>query len=348
MQKNRLGRSELHVSPYCLGTMTWGAQTGTRRAHAQIDTALDHGINFIDTAEIYPMDPVRSETLGRTERILGLWLDNYPGRRADLVIATKIAGPGMRKMRGGAPITPDTIREGVEGSLRRMKTDYIDLYQFHWPNRGSPQFRRDWDQQIKAHDRQAVTDNMAACLEALAAERKRGTIRAFGLSNETAWGMSNWLQLSATHNGPRPISIQNEYNLLHRQFDTDLAELCLYDDVGLLASAPLAAGLLTGKYQGGAVPKGSRMERQGTLNNRATPNSFAAVESYLDIAFKHDLDPVQMAMTWAATRPFVASVVFGVRTAEQMTRILEGAALSLSDDVLTDIAKAHKDHPLAY
>lgn len=348
MQKNRLGRTEIMVSNYCLGTMTWGSQIGTRRAHAQIDAALDHGINFIDTAELYPMDPVRSETIGRTERIIGLWLDGARGKRSDLIIGTKQVGPGMRMIRSGAPISARTIPEAVEGSLRRMKTDYIDLFQFHWPNRGSPWHQTNRTGRRATHDSRHITDNMAQCLDALEAERRRGTIRTFGLSNETAWGMAKWLSLSGDRNAPRPVTVQNEFSLLHRRFETDLAELALYEDVGLLATAPLAAGLLTGKYQGKAIPKDSRMERMPTLNNRATPRSFAAVEDYMDLAFKHDLDPVHMALAWAATRPFVTSAVFGVSSPDQMQRVLSGLNLALDNEVVKDINLVSADHPLPY
>lgn len=348
MQHNRLGRTGIKVSKYCLGTMTWGSQTGARKAHAQLDAALDRGINFIDTAELYPMEPVRSETLGRTERIIGLWNERASARRGDLIIATKQAGQGMRMIRGGAPIGPDTIREAIEGSLRRLKTEYIDLYQLHWPNRGSYHFRKSWDQQAGQIDPARVADNMAQCLDTLEAERKRGTIRAFGLCNETAWGMARWLALADTRSAARPVAIQAEYSLLNRSFDTDLAELSLYEDVGLLASAPLAAGLLTGKYQGQMVPKGSRMERVPGLNNRATPASFAAVDDYIDVAFKHDLDPVHMALAWVASRPFVTSTVFGCRTPEQMIRTLDGLDTTLGEEVLKDIDLVHRDHPAPY
>jgi aryl-alcohol dehydrogenase-like predicted oxidoreductase len=348
MKKNRLGRTELLVSNYCLGTMTWGSQTGTRRAHAQIDAARDHGINFIDTSEIYPMDPVRPETIGRTERIIGLWLDGAPGRRSDVILATKHAGQGMRMVRGGAPISAATIPEAVEGSLRRLKTDYIDLYQFHWPNRGSYHFRRNWDQEAATRDPRRIADNMIDCLDALEAERKRGTIRAFGLCNETAWGLTRWIALAEGRAAPRPATIQNDYSLLQRQFDTDLAEVSLHEEAGLLASAPLSAGLLTGKYQGGAVPQGSRRARIPDLNNRVTPGSFAAVDDYMDIAFKHDLDPVHMALAWVASRPFVTSVVFGAHTGEQLDRVLAGLDTRLGEEVLRDIDLAHGDHPQPY
>lgn len=347
MQHARLGRTQIKVSRYCLGSMTWGRQTTARAAHAQIDLAMARGINFIDTAEMYPVNPVSAETVGRTERIIGLWLEMAPARRGNVVIATKHTGEGSKAARDGAPITPATIREAIEGSLRRLKTDYIDLYQFHWPNRGSYHFRRNWTYAPKGGSPAAVLDNMAACLDALEAERKRGTIRTFGLSNETAWGAAQWLRL-AGDTAMRPVTIQNEYSLLCRSFDTDLAELSLYEDLGLMAYSPLAAGLLTGKYQGHVVPEGSRMARVPELGGRRTDRAFAAVDDYIDLAFKHDLDPVQMAIQWVAGRPFTTAVIVGATTQDQLERILDGVDVTLAPEVLKDIDIVHKDHPLPF
>ena len=349
MKKKPLGRTGLTVSSYCLGSMTWGNQTATAAAHRQIDMALDHGIDFIDTAEMYPVNPVRAETIGRTERVIGLWLEKN-SRRADMFLATKHTGEGNRMVRDGAPISPATIREAVEGSLRRLQTDYIDLYQFHWPNRGSYHFRQNWSYApwTATQDRAAVEADMRACLEALQAEVARGTIRHFGLSNETAWGMARWLDLAEAGAGPRAVTIQNEYSLLSRQFDTDLAELCHYEDTGLMAYSPLAAGLLTGKYQGRAVPPGSRMTLVPELGGRKSDRAFAAVDDYLDIAFKHDLDPVGMALAWVAQRPFVTTVIFGATDASQLERILAQSDLVLSPEVLDEIDAVNKAHPLPY
>ena len=350
MQKNRLGRSDINVSRYCLGSMTWGRQTTARAAHAQIDMALDHGINFIDTAEMYPVNPVSAETIGRTERIIGLWFDASAGRRSDVILATKHSGEGLRAVRDGAPITVRSIRETIEGSLRRLKTDYIDLYQFHWPNRGSYHFRQNWGYDPSGQQPAKVRDNMAECLAALEEERKSGTIREFGLSNETAWGAAQWLRLSEDAGGdtPRAASIQNEYSLLCRHFDTDLAELSLNEDLGLLAYSPLAAGLLTGKYQGGAVPDGSRMARVPELGGRKSPRVFDAVEDYIDLAFKHDLDPVHMALEWVAGRKFTTSVIIGATTGDQLDHILKGTSLKLTKEVCDDIDKVHRAHPMPY
>ncbi|QPM90101.1 aldo/keto reductase [Pseudooceanicola algae] len=348
MRMNELGRSGIEVSNYCLGTMTWGNQTRSAEAHRQLDAALEAGINFIDTAEMYPVNPVREETIGRTERIIGLWLEKSRGHRSEIVIATKHSGAGMKYSRDGEPITAKTIPEEIEGALRRLKTDYIDLYQFHWPNRGSYHFRQNWRYDPSAQDPAAVIENMQGCLDALEKERKRGTIRAFGLSNETAWGMAQWLHQSTTAKRPRAATIQNEYSLMCRQFDTDLAELCLNEDVGLLAFSPLAAGLLTGKYQGRAKPAGSRITLSPELGGRVSKRAFPAVDDYLDIAFKHDLDAIQMALAWVAQRPFTASVIFGATNTAQLSHILAGLDLTLSEEVLKDLDEVHRKHPMPF
>lgn len=348
MKKNRLGRTEVEVSYYCLGSMTWGRQTAPRAAHAQIDMGLDHGINFVDTAEMYPVNPVSAATIGRTERIIGLWLAANPSRRGEVILATKHTGAGSKAVREGAPITARSIRETIEGSLRRLKTDYIDLYQFHWPNRGSYHFRQNWGYDPSSQDRAQVLENMEECLNQLEEERQRGTIRYFGVSNETAWGAAQWLRLAEEGGTPRAVTIQNEYSLLNRAFDTDLAELSLNEGLGLMAYSPLAAGLLTGKYQGGAVPKGSRMDRVPELGGRKTTRAFAAVEGYLDLARRHGLDVVQMANEWVATRPFTTSAIIGATTLEQLKHILEGVDTALTPEVLKEIDSLHRDHPMVY
>jgi aryl-alcohol dehydrogenase-like predicted oxidoreductase len=348
MQKKPLGTTDLMVTNYCLGSMTWGSQTRSKDAHVQIDRALARGVNFIDTAEMYPVNPVKAETIGRTERIIGLWLEKERGHRGDLVIATKHSGQGMRAVRDGAPITAATIRDTIEGSLRRLKTDYIDLYQFHWPNRGSYHFRQNWTYDPSGVNRTQVIENIAECLDALEAERKRGTIRHFGLSNETAWGCAQWMHLARDGNRHAPVTIQNEYSLMCRHFDTDLAELCLAENLGLLAYSPLAAGLLSGKYQGRAVPKGSRMERVPDLGGRKTKRAFDAIDDYLDVAFKHDLDPVHMALAWVAQRAFTTSVIFGATTTDQLDRILNGVDLQLDQNVLEDLDLVYRDHPMPF
>ncbi|WP_299624085.1 aldo/keto reductase [uncultured Tateyamaria sp.] len=347
MERRALGRTGIDVSVLCLGSMTWGTQNTAEEGHDQIDRALDAGINFIDTAEMYPVNPISAETIGRTERIIGLWFER-DARRSDVVLATKHSGAGMGHVREGAEITAQTIPEAIEGSLRRLKTDYIDLYQFHWPNRGSYMFRQNWGYDPSGQDPAAVRQNMEDCLGALQDQVDRGVIRAFGLSNESAWGTGQWLAAAERVGGPRVASMQNEYSLMCRLYDTDMAETSVNEDVGLLAFSPLAAGLLTGKYQGGAVPEGSRLSLNADLGGRKTERAFAAVDAYLTVAKRHDLDPSQMALAWCLTRPFMCSAIFGATTMAQLEIALGAADLSLNDEVMADLDAAHRAHPMPY
>ncbi|CUH87996.1 General stress protein 69 [Phaeobacter sp. CECT 5382] len=347
MKMNPLGRTGMMVSELCLGTMTFGTQTPEAEAHAQIDYALAAGVNFVDTAEMYPVNPVSKETIGRSEEILGSWHEKT-GRRAEYILATKHSGEGLAAVRDGEAITSKTIASTIEGSLKRLKTDYIDLYQFHWPNRGSYMFRKNWSFDPSSQNREETLDNMRDCLEALQAQVDRGTIRAFGLSNESAWGTAQWLRLAEEGVGPRVASIQNEYSLLCRMYDTDLAELSVNEDVGLLAFSPLGTGLLTGKYQQGAVPEGSRKSLVPELGGRHSPRVYGAVDAYLEIARRHGLDPVHMALAWCRTRPFMASAIFGATRQDQLEHALKSVALELSQDVLEEIDQAHRAHPMPY
>ncbi|WP_296765245.1 aldo/keto reductase [Sediminimonas sp.] len=348
MKTNPLGRTGLAVSELCLGTMTWGTQTAKPDAHAQMDMALERGVNFVDTAEMYPVNPVAAETVGLTEEIIGTWNAANPGRRGDYILATKHSGEGMKHARDGAPISAATIPVAIEGSLRRLNTDCIDLYQFHWPNRGSYMFRQNWRYDPSGQDRAATLAHMEDALEALQKQVDKGNIRHFGLSNETAWGTTMWASVAQARGWPRVASSQNEYSLLCRLFDTDLAEVSVNEDVGLLAFSPLASGLLSGKYQGGAVPDGSRMTFNETLGGRRTARAFAAVEAYLGVARDHGLDPVQMALAWTAGRPFVTSVIFGATTLAQLDHALGAPDLTLSPELLEAIDDVHRAHPMPY
>ncbi len=347
MKMNPLGRTGLKVSELCLGSMTWGTQNTAAEAHAQIDMALDHGINFLDTAEMYPVNPVRAETIGRTEEIIGQWFAQT-GKRSDVILATKHSGEGLQYVRDGAPITSQSIPVAIEGSLKRLQTDHIDLYQFHWPNRGSYMFRQNWRYDPSSQDKTTTLAHMEDALDALTREVERGTIRHFGLSNESAWGTAQWLRLAEDRGMPRVASIQNEYSLMCRLYDTDLAELSVNENVGLLAFSPLAAGLLTGKYQNGAIPAGSRMTHVDNLGGRKTDRAFAAVDAYLTIARSHGLDPVHMALKWCLTRPFMCSAIFGATSLAQLERSLGAVDTNLDDEVLGDLDKAHVAHPLPF
>ncbi|MEM6340521.1 MAG: aldo/keto reductase [Pseudomonadota bacterium] len=347
METRQLGQTGIDVSALCLGSMTWGTQNTADEGCAQIDRALGAGVNFVDTAEMYPVNPVSAETIGRTEEIIGIWVQDS-GRRDELVIATKHSGEGLKAVREGAPISSETIPSTIEASLRRLKTDYIDLYQFHWPNRGSYMFRQNWSYDPSGHDRTAIIQDMEDCLGALQKQVDRGTIRSFGLSNESAWGTAQWIDISNKNGGPRVASIQNEYSLLCRLYDTDLAELSILEDVGLLAFSPLAAGLLTGKYQGGVVPDGSRMSLVPALGGRKTSRAMESVDAYLGVAKKHGLDPVHMSLAWCMTRPFMCSVIFGATSMDQLELALGASEITLSEEVLTDIDAVHRQHPMPY
>jgi len=347
MRQIPLGRTGLRVSELCLGTMTWGTQNDEAEAHAQIDMALDHGVNFIDTAEMYPTNPVSAETVGLTEEYLGSWIARS-GRRDKVVLATKITGAGQKAVRDGAPITPDSMIAAAEESLRRLQTDTIDLYQLHWPNRGSYHFRQHWAYDPSGQDRAATLAHMEEVLEAAQRLVEQGKIRHFALSNETVWGTMQWLRLAEARGLPRVASIQNEYSLLARQFDTDWAELSVNEDVPLMAYSPLATGLLSGKYAGDVIPEGTRRARTPNLGGRVTPRVFEAVAAYLGIAADHGLDPCQMALAWLRTRPFPVIPILGATTPGQLRSALTSVGVTLGPEVLEDIALAHRAHPMPF
>ncbi|MGL4311210.1 MAG: aldo/keto reductase [Paracoccaceae bacterium] len=347
MRQVSLGDSGIMVSEICLGTMTWGTQNTEAEGHAQIDMALDAGVNFLDTAEMYPVNPVAAETVGRTEEIIGSWLAARGGRDR-LIIGTKITGAGQGAVRGGAPINASAIRKAVDGSLRRLQTDYIDLYQLHWPNRGSYHFRQSWAFDPSHQDKAATLGHMAEALAALEDLRKAGKIRHIGLSNESAWGMTQWLRLADQGLGPRPVSIQNEYSLLCRLYDTDLAELSVNENIPLLSFSPLACGLLSGKYAGDVIPEGSRRTLNPDLSGRVTPRVWGAISAYLGVAQRAGLDPVQMAIAWQFTRPFAVIPIIGATNTDQLQVVLGAAGLELSAETRAEIAAAHKEHPMPY
>lgn len=349
MKKIRLGRSDLEVSQLCLGTMTWGRRNSEKEGHAQIDFSAERGVNFMDTAEMYPVTPVKKESVGDTEVIIGNWVAKYPSRRADWIIATKVSGLNGAFVRENQPVTGKTMRQAVEGSLARLQTDYIDLYQIHWPNRGSFHFRQYWDYDPSSQNRAETLENMADVLQTMDALQNEGKVREFGLSNESVWGTSQWIRLAEELGAPRMQTIQNEYSLMCRIFDTDWAELSCNEDITLLAFSPLATGILTGKYEGGSLtPENSRRDHDGKLGGRVTPRSWSASNAYVEIAKKHNLDPAQMALAWSMTRPFVTSPIFGATSLKQLDNALKSDKLTLSDDVMRDIQDAYRQHPMPY
>ncbi|WP_275790126.1 aldo/keto reductase [Pararhizobium gei] len=344
MKFKTLGRSGIAVSEICLGTMTWGSQNSELEAHEQMDHALEKGVNFLDTAELYPVTPLSAETQGLTEVYIGTWLRKR-ARRDDVVIATKVAGPGRPYIRGGSPASPATMRIALEDSLKRLQTDYVDLYQIHWPNRGHYHFRNAWTYDPSGQDRTAVADELLALLETLGDFVKAGKVRAIGVSNDTAWGIMKMLTFAERHSLPRLASVQNEYNLLYRSFDLDLAEVSHHEEVGLLAYSPLAAGLMSGKYLDGARPQGSRLTINGNLGGRYTEYQEQAVRAYVDLAQVHGLDPAQMQLAFSLTRPFMTSVIIGATSMEQLKLNIGAADVTLSADVMAEIGKLHRQFP---
>ncbi|MDE1159169.1 MAG: aldo/keto reductase [Neorhizobium sp.] len=345
MKFHKLGRTDISVSEICLGTMTWGTQNSEAEAHEQMDYAFEHGVNFFDTAELYPTTPPGPTTYGRTEDYIGTWLEKT-GKRKDLVLASKIAGAGRPWIREGKPISTATIHEALDASLTRLKTDYLDLYQIHWPNRGHYHFRNSWSFDASKQNRAAAEADVMEILETLAGIVKSGKVRAIGLSNETAWGTLEYIRASEDKDFPRVATIQNEYNLLYRTYDLDLAEVSHHEDVGLLAYSPLAAGLLTGKYLGGAKPEGSRGAINGDLGGRLQPLQEPAVQAYADVAKKHGLDFAQMAIAFCLTRPFMASAIIGATSMEQLKADIGAADLTLSDAVMAEIATVYRQYPM--
>lgn len=350
MKYRTLGRTDLRVSELCLGSMTWGAQNTEAEAHDQLDRALDLGIDFIDTAEMYPASPGPDDHPGKTEAIIGSWLAKT-GRRNEVTLATKITGEGSARARAGeektAPIGPDTIPAAIDRSLARLKTDVIDLYQLHWPNRGSYHFRRYWSFDPTGRDPKTVRQDIADTLGALSRAVEAGKIRHIGLSNETAWGVALFLEIAEREGLPRVATIQNEYSLLCRLFDTDLAEICCAEDVDLLAYSPLACGVLSGKYEGGTTtPAGARRSFNETLGGRIGPGIWPASEAYLEIARRHGLDPCAMALAWTLTRPFMGAPIFGSTSPAHVDIAASASDLALSDEVMDDIAAAWRRHPM--
>jgi len=342
MKLNELGRSGLQVTEICLGTMTWGRQNTEAEGHAQIDYALNAGINFMDTAEMYAIPPT-PETYGKTETIIGNWFKKN-GKRDKWILASKIGGGNTRWIRDGKRPDAKSLRVAVEDSLKRLQTDYIDLYQIHWPNRGHPHFENYWSYDPFKQDTDDSVANMLEVLQAADELIKEGKIRHLGVSNETAWGIMQYLKLAETHDLPRLVSTQNEYNLLRRLFDHDLAEVAHHEGVGLLAYSPLGAGVISGKYLDGALPAGTR----GAITNgiyRHNEYSEPAIRCYVNLARDHGLDVNQMAISFCLSRKFMTSVIIGATSLEQLKTDIAAADVKLDDEVLRGIASIHRRYP---
>ena len=340
MNYKKLGNTDLDVSTICLGTMTWGEQNTQDQAFEQMDFALSNGVNFWDTAELYAVPP-RKETYGDTEEIIGNWFEKTK-KRKEVILATKVAGPARDYLRNGEnSFTGPNLESALNNSLKRLKTDYIDLYQLHWPERNVNNFGRlgyvhkenDWN---KFEDVLGELDKYI----------KAGKIRYVGLSNETPWGAINYLQLSKDKNLPRMMSIQNPYSLLNRSYEVGLAEVSIREKIGCLAYSPLASGYLTGKYRNKNFPKGSRMERDFDFWTRyRKPNTEAAVELYFKICEKHNLNMTQMSIKFCEIQEFMTSVIIGATTMEQLKSDIESVNVNLSNDVIEEINQVQTIYP---
>lgn len=343
MEYRALGQTGIKVSAVCLGTMTWGSQNSEAEAHAQIDFALDRGINFLDTAEAYPTTPPTHETRGLTEAYIGSWLAG-PGRRERIVLASKVAGPSfVGPIRGGNNhLDRRNIELAIEDSLRRLQTDYIDLYQLHWPDRTVPMFgRRGLDELADKPGTVAIGETLAVLDDLI----KAGKIRAIGVSNETPWGVAEYLRAAREQNLPRVASIQNPYSLLNRLFEIGLSEFALREDVGLLAYSPLAGGFLSGKYQGGRVPDGSRRAVASNFPRYLSPQQPDAVARYIGIAHAFGLSPVELALGFVYSRRFVTSSIIGATSLEQLRADIDASLVQLPTEALTAIDEIHKLYP---
>lgn len=329
------------VSKICLGTMTWGQQNTVAEAHEQIDYALDAGINFMDAAEMYPVPP-RAETQGRTEEYIGQWFTKT-GQRHRWILATKATGPReeMSYLRGGPNFSREHIIEACEGSLRRLQTDYIDLYQLHWPERSANCF----GQRGYIHPVEDNSTPLEETLRALESLVSGGKVRTIGLSNETPWGAMQFLRLAEREGLPRIETIQNPYSLLNRLYEVGLAEVSHREDIGLLAYSPLAMGLLTGKYRNGNVPEGSRMALFSRFTRYEGDAIEAATTEYCSLAETHGLTPAQMALAYVNSRPFVLSTIIGATNLEQLQENIASADVALSPEVLRGIEAIHKRIP---
>lgn len=344
METRRLGNTSIEVPALCLGTMTWGQQNTEAEAHEQLDYAVDErGLYFIDTAEIYPVPPT-PELQGRTETYIGNWLTKR-GKRDDLVLASKVAPAGLIRTRdvGEKPrLDRASIREAIDGTLGRLQTDHIDLYQVHWPERTTNFFgRRNYE-----HDPDEDATTIAETMQVLGELVQEGKIRHIGVSNETSWGVAEYLRVAQEHDLPRIATIQNQYSLINRQFESGLAEFAMREQVGLLPYSVLSMGALTGKYLDGARPEGARFtmfERNGARYNPAAVQE--PIRRYVALARAHDLDPAQLAITFVTSREFVNSTIIGARTMEQLRIAIDAGTTTLSPAILEEIDAIYQEFP---
>ena len=341
MNYKKLGNTDLNVSTICLGTMTWGEQNTQDEAFEQMDYAVNKGVNFWDTAELYSIPP-KPETFGHTELIIGNWFKKTK-KRNEIIIATKVCGPMRSYVRGGGnQYGIKNITEALEGSLKRLQTDFIDLYQLHWPERNTNMFGRLGYE----HNDDANWNKFEDILGTLKKFIDAGKIRYIGVSNETPWGTKKFLEISKEKNLPRMMSVQNPYNLLNRTYEVGLAEISIRDKIGLLAYSPLAIGYLSGKYRNNKIPKNSRLDHDGDFWTRYNkPNAEKAVEAYYQISKKNNIDMAQMSLKFCEIQPFVTSVIIGATTMQQLKTDIESVNVKLTDEIIKEINEVQKIYP---
>ena len=342
MNYKKLGNTDLDVSTICLGTMTWGEQNSEKEGFEQMDFAISQGVNFWDTAELYSIPP-KENTFGLTEIIIGNWFQKTK-KREKVILATKVAGPSRDYIRGGENnFGKKNMTIALNDSLKRLKTDYIDLYQLHWPERKTNMFGRlGYEHDENDND----WNNFEDVLSNLQDFVKEGKVREIGLSNETPWGVTKYLQLSDEKNLPRVMSVQNPYNLLNRTYEVGLAEISIREKIGLLAYSPLATGYLTGKYRNQEMPKNSRLDRDGDFWTRYNkPNTTRAVDAYFEIAKKNNISFAQMSLKFCEIQPFVTSVIIGATTMDQLKTNIESVNINLSAEVINEINEIQKVYP---
>ena len=334
MNFKKLGNTDLKVSTICLGTMTWGEQNNQKEAFEQMNYALDRGINFFDTAEIYP-SPCFEKTYGSTEKIIGNWFKEKKNRN-QVILASKISGPGLSWVRNGGPqYSEQNIKKAIEDSLKRLQTDYIDLYQLHWPERKTNFFGR---LNYKHQEKEDIWNDFEKILIILEKFIKQGKIRYIGLSNETSWGLSKFLEISKLKTLPKMMSVQNAYNLLCRTYEIGLAEISIREKSGLLAYSPLAGGFLTGKYRNKNLPENSRQKLYGDYYTRyQKPNASVAIEKYFDIAKKFALNFAQMSIKFCEVQKFLTSVIIGSTSMEQLKIDIESVNVNLTEEIIKKI-----------
>lgn len=350
MRYSPLGSSGLSVSRVCLGSMTWGIQNTQADADEQINYSIEQGINFIDTAEMYPVPP-NAETYGDTERCIGNWLSRHTSKRDSLTIASKISGPGFPYVRNNSLITGETIGLALDDSLARLQTDYIDVYQLHWPNRSTAHFGTHWPNEVRPTklDVAKEKDRMRDILSGVSKAISSGKIRHWALSDDSTWGIHTYLALCEELNVPKPVSIQNEFNLLHTKDWPYLIESCVFEDIAYLPWSPLSGGMLSGKYLNGARPKGSRWtisQRNGLF--RDNEQSQRAVQAYCTLASKYNITPSQLALAWCDQVDGVTSTIIGATNMEQLSENIAAFDLCLSEECISDIETVLKQYPMPF